>query len=288
MQPVRWIKQFHEGCAALDPFWTIAMMTLLIMVRYEGGAWYFAILNPVMLGMACIFPKVIRTELFWLAVTVLTAAPLVLHWYYLSAHSYLLCYWTLALLLSFFASKPMLMLAHSARWLTGSVFLCASIWKLLSPDFNSGTTMRFFMADTLPLGLTTGLFTGLSASELYRNIEQVNDLLNNPSARLLQLHFTPRLVWMADALTRLIQLIESLIACIFFIPWQGAWTAFRELSLIFFFLTAYTILPVAPFATLFAVLGYAIAHSPYSRTFFIAAFFIFQLVDLTMGRIWNG
>jgi hypothetical protein len=74
-------------CASLDPLWVISAMTLLSMVRFQEGAWFYSILYPVLLGLACLFPQVVRREQFWLMVCLCVGSSIVLNWYYVANHT---------------------------------------------------------------------------------------------------------------------------------------------------------------------------------------------------------
>lgn len=288
MNPAPWIRSYIRLCASLDPLWTVSAMTLVAMVRYEGGAWFYSILNAVLLSLACVFPQVVRREQFWLAVCLVVGSSIVLNWYLLGNHIYLLFYWTLALLLSCFAADRLRMLAQSARWIVGAVFLFALVWKLVSGDFQSGATMRYFLSATVPLGQSAVALTGLTATQLAHNLAAVERVLSTPQVGPVSLIAPPGLGVLADVLTRATQALEGWMALIFLAPLPVRWHWLREASLLFFFLTAYAVLPVAPFATQLAYLGYALTRSNRFRAAFIAAYFVYQLVDLLLGRIWGA
>lgn len=287
MNPAGWIRAYVRACASLDPLWAISAMTLVAMVRYQQGAWFYSVLNAVLLGLACLFPQIVRREQFWLAVCVVSGSSILLNWYFLSNHSFVLFYWTLALLVSCFAADRQRVLALSARWIVGFLFLFAFVWKLVSPEFESGATMRYFLSATLPLGQSAVALTSLTAGQLAQNMETVERVISTLRTAPVSLIGPPGLSVLADALTRATQVVEGGMALIFLAPLPNRWRWLREAGLLFFFLTAYTFLPVAPFATQLAYLGYALTRSDQFRAAFIAAYFLYQLVDLSLRGVWG-
>ncbi|WP_293913180.1 hypothetical protein [Deinococcus sp.] len=282
------VSAYVRLCASLDPLWVVSIMTLLSMVRFQEGAWFYSILYPVLLGLACLFPSLVRREQFWLAVCLVVGSSIALNWYFIANHTFSLFYWTLALLLSCFAHDRLRLLALSARWILGGIFLFAFIWKLASPDFQSGATMRYFLSATQPLGDSGVALSSLTSSELAQNMGAVERLLNTPGTGPTRLIMPPDLAALADLLTRLTQITEGLVVLILLTPLPERWRWLREASLLFFFATAYTLLPVAPLAAQFACLGYAMTSSSRSRAAFIAAFFVYQLMDLRLGSLWGA
>lgn len=287
MNPAGWVRSYVRLCASLDPLWTISVMTLIAMVRYQQGAWFYSVLNPVLLSTACLFPQVVRREQFWMAVCLVSGSSLILGGYTPGDHIFLLFYWVLALFLSCFAADRSRVLAWSARWLVGGVFLFAFIWKLISSDFNSGATMRYLLSTTLPLGQSAVVLTELTGAQLTQNMSAVERLLSTTGVPSTSLITPPGVRVLADLLTRATQITEGWLALVFLAPLPGRWRWLREASLLFFFLTAYVILPVAPFATLFACLGYTLTRSDGFRAAFVAAYFLYQLADLSLGSIWG-
>lgn len=287
MNPVAWVRSYVRLCASLDPLWAISVMTLVAMVRYQQGAWFYSVLNPVLLGLACLFPQLVRREQFWLVVCLTVGSSITLSWQHVSNHTFVLFYWTLALLISCFATDRLWVLARSARWLLGSLFLFAFIFKLASADFQSGATMRYFLSATLPLGQGAVALTELTRAQLEQNMAAVERVLSAPGTAPVLLLAPPGLGVLADVLTRATQVAEGWLALVFLVPLPARWRWLREASLLTFFLTAYTVLPVAPFATQLAYLGYAFTRSDRFRAAFVAAYFVYQLADLGLGSVWG-
>jgi hypothetical protein len=279
----RSIQAYVARCAALEPVWAISIMTLLAMVRYQGGAWYYHIIGPVILGVATLFPKIVYREQFWLMLCMITGSSIVLDWTLLGNHSFMQFYWNLALLLACFSSNRLRFLAKSARWLVAFLFLFAFIWKLNSSDFRSGATARYLLSATFPAGQVSVMLAGLNPSALADNISIVEHVLSSSVNTKAKLHSSDGVGRLADVVTMMTIASEGLIALVFLLPLTSKWKWLRDLTLIFFMLTAYTIIPVASFGTQLAYLGYAATDSKWSRATFITLFFMHQLSGLFLG-----
>jgi hypothetical protein len=277
------IQAYIDRCTALDPIWAISIMTLLAMVRYQGGAWYYQVISPVILGLAALFPRIVYREQFWLPVCMVTGSSIVLDWTLLGNHSFMLFYWCLAMLLASFSSNRLRFLAMSSRWLVAFLFLFAFVWKLNSNDFRSGASARYLLSGTYPAGYLSVWLAGMSGLQISKNINDVERVLSSPVTTQVKLNANAAVGRLADVMTISTLIIEGFTALIFLLPLSLRWLWLRDMSLILFMLTAYSILPVASFATQLAYLGYAATDSNRTRAAYIALFFIYQLSALIVG-----
>ena len=115
-------------------------LTLLDLLLNPIGDWT---LRPFILASAAaglLLPGALRKPGLWWLLTLLTGLRALLDWPLPDNHSYLLCYWCLAISLSLVVKDTDEFLAHNGRWLIGLVFAFATLWKLwLSPDFMEDT-----------------------------------------------------------------------------------------------------------------------------------------------------
>lgn len=283
MTPAAWTRSYISICKSQSQLWIISVMTLLTLALYPSGASFYGSLNILPIILIFLFPAVVQREEFWLAVCLLVGSAIALNWYYVGNHTFLLFYWVLALLLSCFAKERLKMLSLSARWLIGLPFLFAFVWKLISNDFRSGSTMQYLISATYPMGNVGVALTHLTPADLAQNIERVQQVISNPQAGSVALMMPAELPGWANLLTFTTQLLEGGIALVFLAPLPERWRWWREATLLLFFLTAYTLLPVGSFAAQFACMGYAMTTSTRLRTAFIASFFLFQAMNLLLG-----
>lgn len=277
---VRW---WTGLCDQLDGWPTLGLMTLFVLARYSSFGDQVQTIYACLLAVAILLRQVLHEQVFWFTVLLAAALPVANNWWVPGGHTFLLLYWICAVFLSFFARDQRGMLAVSGRYLIGATFLFAALWKFISPEFLDGTAMRYFMSTTIPIGITTQPVTGLTQDQLQHNIQTITSLLNQSSTLTVPLIRPPNIALTAEVFTRLTQVLEVALAVVFLAPLPRHRVVWRDLALILFFITAYSVLPVPSFAVLLACIGFASASSPVTRAFFVLAFFLWQLITLPFG-----
>jgi hypothetical protein len=257
------------------------------MLRYGEGPWYFSILSAFLVSIAYIFPKSINFEQFWLAICILCGASIIQGWYIVGNHMFIQFYWSLSLFIACLSNIRMESLAVSARYILGGLFFFASTWKFMSDDFNSGATMQYLLTTTLPLGEFAVAFSDMTHKQLASNMDLVESLLSGQGQTHVTLSTPDSVRSLANFLTLGTHIIEGSLALIFLLPLSIRWAWLREAGLLFFILTTYALIPVAPFATQLACLGYALTRSRQFQAIFISAFLIYQIVDLRLYGLWG-
>ncbi|MXV19996.1 hypothetical protein [Deinococcus xianganensis] len=284
MTPVRKALGWWAGLAAeVDDWHALCLMTLFILVRYSSFGDQVQAAYACLLAVALLFRRVIDTQGFWFTVLLAVALPVANNWWAPGGHTFLLLYWICAVFLSFSARDPRVMLAVSGRYLIGTSFLFAALWKLISPEFTDGTALRYFMTTMIPIGVTTQLLTGLTQDQLQHNIQVITELLKQSSTVTVPLIKPPHIALTAEVFTRATQVTEVALAAVFLAPLAPRQVVWRDVALIFFFVSAYSVLPVPSFAVLLACIGFASASSSVTRSFFLLAFFLWQVVTLPFG-----
>lgn len=265
---------------SLDVWQTVCLMTLFTLLTFTGLNKQIEMIYGCIFIFAAIFRGVLDKELFWFVILLLFLIPAVIDWWSLGGHAFLLLYWIIAIFLSFFSKDRLNFISKAGQYLIGCGFLFASVWKFISPEFVSGDVMKYFMATTVPMGVTTSPFTGLDRYSLSINIRNINQLLMQDTTQTVKLVGRFNVNHPAELLTMATQLIEVMIASVFIVPMPSKWLFIREILLISFFLTAYIIMPVPGFAVLFSCIGFVFSRSNYSKLFFLASFFIWQIFTL--------
>src|SRR5262249_49403077 len=142
-----------------------------------------------------------------------------LNWYIVYNHKYLITYWCLALACSRWATNPGRVLAVNGRLLIGLCFLCATLWKVISPDFLDGSFFHFTLLDDARFR-SVAESLGRMPEEIFRRNEQAIASLSRYDSLLtvVQLEDTPRIIWLAKSLAWWGFGLEALIALAFLWP----------------------------------------------------------------------
>jgi hypothetical protein len=239
---------------------TLALrLTLLALLLHPVGGEPIRPLILVLAGAGLLFPALLRRPSLWGALALLTGIRVVLDWPLSDNHAYLLSYWCLAIAISCRVEDRDRVLALNARWLIALVFGFATLWKLaISPDFMNGTFFRVtLLADPRFEGFTR-LVGGLSMDQ----IEAARVALGrHADTRTLEAVAaatpSPRLEWLAFAITRWTVAIEGAVFVAFCWPSGRGPSKLRNALLIVFCATTYAVATVDGFGWILVAMGIA-------------------------------
>jgi hypothetical protein len=254
-------------------------LTLIILLLRPPAEGVLRGLTWLAAGLALAFPPLTRSAGMWLALAGLVLARLVLDWPLSDNHIYLLAYWCFGVGLCLAVASPWPAVADMSRWLLGSAFLCAIVWKgLLAPDFLDARFFRMTLVTDERFADLARAVGGLSDEQLQTNREALAALpagaeiiggpvLVEPTAlRVLGLTLT----WGGF-------LLEALLALAFLSPWPGVLHRGRHWLLQAFSVLTYATAPVAGFGWLLAAMGLA-QCSPTERAVRLGYLAVFVLV----------
>jgi hypothetical protein len=168
-----------------------------------------------------------------------------------------------------------------SRWLVGSAFLCAILWKgLLAPDFLDARFFRVTLVTDERFADLARAVGGLSDAQLDANraaltaLPEGMEIIGGPT-----LVEPPALRRLGLMLTWGGFVLESLIALAFLSPRPAIVHRFRHALLITFTAVTYAVAPVAGFGWLLAAMGLAqCERSAYAlRAAYIGAFVLVMI-----------
>ncbi|MEX2548803.1 MAG: hypothetical protein WD638_01145 [Nitriliruptoraceae bacterium] len=253
--------------AAAAPYGLVVALTLTTTVTHPPrGA---SVLTPVLAGVGVVLlPRIQRDRRFWALLTAVTAIGVFSHPLVdLDNHHFLHVYWLLALTLAALARDPAVTLARAGRLLIGGLFLFATLWKVVSPDFTDGSFLTFTLSVD-PNVARAPLVLGWQDAELVEaNRDALAPLHLDPTSEVapVPISVTPTVARMAAPLSWLTLVLEAAVALTFLLPLRGAWTRWREASLFAFLLVTYPALPVLSFAALLIAMSLANTDLPAPR-----------------------
>ncbi len=224
----------------------------------------FPVARIVALGALLLVPWLVndrrwRVGVLGLLLVLAAAGPLTSPLLDLDNHHFLKLYWLLALLLAGMASDPVAALRRIARWMIGLVFVFATVWKLLVPDFVDGSLLTYLLATD---GNMDRVLVAVGWHEQDRTIEnrrEIVGLRHDPTVPLeaTELDIPSRSVDVAPALAIATVLLEGAVAVAYLSPLRGRWERLQEVTLFTFLVVTYGLLPVFGFGGLLAAMGLA-------------------------------
>ena len=253
----------------LVPRADLAMRLTLLALLWKpvGQAWTRPAI-ALLAGLGLLFGAPRRSPLFWASLLALAVWRVVAAWPLGDNHSFLLCYWLLAIALATRARDAGAVLAWNGRALVGLVFAFATLWKVaLSPDYLDGRFFGVTLLDDERLGAATRLAADLDEPELLRLRELVRehqDGLRVPGPDDPAL--PRRLVAISELLTFSLVALELAVAVIFLAPARLGLARARDPALLLFAGTVYALAPVEGFGWLLLSMGVAQSEPGYSWT----------------------
>ena len=254
------------------------VLTLVLVMLATSRSWYVAVPAVILAVVGLAVPAALRSWGLWLALAgVLGAAAWAARWQ-VDNHQFLIAYWCLALGVAARSPDPAQVRRWSARLLIGAVFVLATMWKLLSPDFVDGSFMRFTLLTDERFAEVAALVGDIDPADLDAN-RQAMTALAEPDRPLTATPLTGshRLDVVATAVTWWTLAIEGAVALTFLSPWRRL-ARHRDLTLIAFVATTYAVAPVVGFGWVLVCLGLA-QHEPGRRWVRLGYFGAFLLVQ---------
>lgn len=235
-----------------------AAMTLLLLLLYSGGPWYFRLPVTVLSLAGIIFRQLRRSAGLWFVLAGLVLAGTLQQWHQADNHKYLMGYWCLAISAALMVEHSERTLALSGRLLIGFSFLFASLWKLISDDYLDGSFFQYTL-------LIDGRFQGFAErlGGVTRELSEINHaaqraLVNYDSSLTdVRLVYPPVLPMLAGVITWWSLLIELAIAIVFLSPERSRLSRPKDALLLVFILSTYLVAPVTGFGWLLAIMGVA-------------------------------
>ena len=196
----------------------------------------------------------------WGLLTVVTAFGVFSHVLVdLDNHHFLHVYWLAALTVACLARDPAWTLGRAGRLLVGWLFLFATLWKLLTPDFTDGAFLAYLLSIDRNLTRIPIALDWVDPDITSENRIAVTAMRHDPEVEPhpVPVQVSPTIDRLATPLSLLTLALEAAVALTFLLPLRGAWTRWREVSLFAFVLVTYPALPVLSFAALLIAMSLA-------------------------------
>ncbi len=115
-------QQINSALQSYEAWELAAKLTLLTLLLSPVGVWFIKPFVLTLCLMGLILPNLWRSPFLWFSMMLLTALRCYLDWPLADNHAYLLCYWCLALGLSF-QLRDQNLLIKNARYLVALAFI---------------------------------------------------------------------------------------------------------------------------------------------------------------------
>ena len=250
-----WLRRW--GGRYLDLWGAVATITLVTSITNppRGSGLESQVLAGVLL---LALPWVRRRWWAWGLLTVVTAAGVFTHVLVdLDNHHFLHVYWLTALTVACLAKDPAWTLGRAGRLMVGWLFLFATLWKLLTPDFTDGSFFAYLLSVDRNLTRIPLALDWVDPEVTSENRVAVTAMRHDPQMEPhpVPVQVSAQMDRLAAPLSWVTVVLEGAVALTFLLPLRGAWTRWREVSLFAFILVTYPALPVLSFAALLAAMS---------------------------------
>ena len=260
----RWLQPFVGALRLLqlhylDVWGAVCSLTLITSITNppRGSGVESQVLASVLL---LALPWVRRRWWAWGLLTVVTAAGVFSYVLVdLDNHHFLHVYWLAALTVACLAKDPAWTLGRAGRLMVGWLFLFATLWKLLTPDFADGSFFAYLLSVDRNLTRVPLALDWVDPEVTSENRIAVTAMRHDPQVEPhpVPVQVSATMDRLAAPLSWVTIVLEGAVALTFLLPLRGAWTRWREVSLFTFILVTYPALPVLSFAALLIAMSLA-------------------------------
>ena len=277
--------------AHTTPFELIAAMTLILLFRFAGSDWF--IQGPVTLltVVGLLHRPLLKQPNYWFLVITFLVAGNYHERFQIDNHKYVITYWAIAIYCVLYTAKPQQHLAQAARLMVGLIFLFATFWKFVTPDFMDGTFFVYEFLTDERFYNSAAFFANITPDIVLRNNQALHQLLTyDSSLTQVQLYGYAQLLPLAQLMTWWTIIIEGALAIFFLLPtsrWSYQW---RSITLLIFLATTYTNAPVIGFGWVLAVMGLAQCKTSdkLMRALFLLSFFLIWVYSMPWSDLSYG
>jgi len=244
-------------------------LTLVYLLLKPLEVWFLHTPMLVLVAAALLSPKLGRSPMLWLLLTLLNAGQVFWTWDWIDNHQYLIVYWCLAIFLSLKTDAPAHTLSINGRLLIAAPFALALVWKLLlTSEFGDGTLFRELLLTDPRFQRLTGIL-GTSESVRFDN-DLVLRQLSSGRLEVGTLIEPGSYVLIAKLMTWWTVVTETAIIIAMLLPSKTKLAdGLRDVTLLLFCWTAYSFGSVTGFGWLLLTMGIAQCPAERKRTRFV-------------------
>jgi len=243
--------------ASEDRFVLTLKLSCVLLLLHGATAPAMGVPIRILCGAMLLFPDVIRSKVAWWTLFVSLVLGNGVDWFVIDNHKYLISYWTLACVLALHNPRPQEYLSRTATLLVGIVFGFAVIWKVIGGQYLNGSFLYWtFLTD--PRVQRVGSFVGGLSPEDVRQGSQALRMLGalaGAGTTVPMLH-SQALSTVTYLISYLVLLGEGGLSAAHLFSNRQLYLT-RHVLLIGFIPVTYFLLPVAGFAFVLTLLGFA-------------------------------
>lgn len=283
---------------------TVLTGTLLLLLFHHPSPWYLKVPMLVAGLVGLLAPPIAKNLYFWFIIASFQIMGVYQAWDRADNHKYLIAYWFLTLSITFALDRPAdrsEYLRRTSRWLIALCMLFACGWKLCSSSYLDGSFFHWTMLTDGRFEWVTEALGGLTREQMAANHDAVDWLsyghFQNIDLSAAKLHTTDRIRSLATMMTWWTVAIEAIVAAFFLATIflrrssdasrRSPWHRWRNVILLFFAISTYSIATVKGFGWILLLMGYAQCEEDESksRLAYIGVFLLIQLYKMPYAEV---
>jgi len=269
---------FVQRCDLVD---LISVLTLFMVLIFPFPHWLFYITGDLALLLFLVYPRAIRSALFWFVLSLAATFVVIRDWHAVDNHKYLFLYWLWILCFCHLLAEPQRqrhILLINARFFLCFVFLASAAQKLASPTYRSGEMFEYYLyADSRFTAFAKLIGIDPSVPDaVQKRIALFRSPYSKPVDNELELPGTDRARVAALILTWWDAALQLLIGLMLLFRLRATDQAAHVLLLLFIF-TTYLPAPVFGFGWILAIMGLTLAKQNFPK---IAAVYMIAFVAI--------
>lgn len=251
------LKSTIQLLSDIDPFEFSLKATLVLFLFSEwvvGDDWRFMTPILILSALGLIIPNLYKNKYLWYILAITLLLKTIGNWWTQDNHLFVNLYWVIAIAFALSFKDSTRLLTQNSKVLIGLVFLFATVWKILSPDFSSGAYFHFTFLTDSRFAEESKILGDQSSSDFAENINMIRKVATNEIATGA-LKSNDSIKFSTKLITWHTIIIEFLLALSFLLPTRFKLTSYRNLILLLFALTTYLTMPIHSFAWLIIAIG---------------------------------
>ncbi|WP_421762803.1 hypothetical protein [Ekhidna sp.] len=284
------IQKLLDKIGSIESMDLALKATLVLFLFSEwvvGDDWRFMAPILTLSALGLVIPELHKNKYLWYVLAIVLFLKTTANWWTQDNHLFVNLYWVIAIAFALSFKDSVGILARNSRALIGLVFFFATIWKILSPDFSSGTYFHFTFLTDSRFAEESKILGDQSRTDIAENINMMRKVASNEiETATLKSNDSIRLS--TKFITWHTILIESLLALVFLLPSRFKLTNYRNYLLLLFALTTYLTMPIHSFAWLIIAMGISQTHEKekLDRSLFILSLPIMLLYKFVPFMQW--
>lgn len=250
----------------------VRILSLLVLIQHGPREWYTEVPLTLLVLLGIIVREMRSRPWFWFVVASFVLAHDIVTWPSVDNHKWLMGWWMMAMWIVHLAPRAVQLEAmrENARVMLGLVFVLATFWKLITPQYLDGSFFEYELLADKRFQEAAIWIGGATAKGLDENRDLKKDIQNSyrkdaEPMESAELNSGPYVDALALAMTYWTIAIEGSLGVLSLWPGNGLVAVLRTSAALVFTATTYLLAPVMGFGWMVIILGFGQCPERYKK-----------------------